>query len=414
MASNQVIAALQIESNEVRLVVGQFYEDRFDVIAKESAYCFGLNGIRIMDSSKVANAIEGVVASVSKRIGATIKSVLLMVPGYRFKKEKRTFDVLLEKHVVGYEDIKAIFKDAYNASVGHDHEIINVTCANYKVNGISYPKMPIGEKGDILRAEVDLICADKMLAYDYLAAVSEAGLEVIDICEDGYASAKEAALFAQSYGNYVINIHLEGSHTVFSLLYNGRIVTGFAMDNGYDPLVKCIMDSFSLSYKDASRFLFRYATIGEDDGEDRLINRWKVGEKEYSLTYKQLQQSISEASKQLVEDFYECCKDIIAQDKVTTYVTGQGAALQGFEDALQKRFEKRVRCYCPDMLGVREQKWTALLGLFYHYREIQTVYQTTKCSVDMEEYKENLLNVDKDRSDKDLTGKLKSFTEKYL
>jgi len=414
---NQILAALQIENDEVRLVVGEFYNDVLYIIAKESVACKGVSGVRIVDEAKVIEAIKEANDHITSKLRTPIESVLLCIPGYRFKKEKRLFDRLLENKIVGVNDIKAIQKDAYRVNVGSDYQIINISCANYKTNGITYPKMPLNEKSEMLSAEVDLICGDKLTAYDYVSVVEKAGLSVVDIYQDGYASSAEAALFEQSFNKYVVNIHLEGSHMVLSLIYNGRLIAGLSDNVGYDQLVKPIMKKMSLSFRDASRLVFRYGIVGQQDGEDRIINKWKDADGvEQSVTYDDIQKCIYQPSMELIENLYSYCLNIIKQENVAILITGKGASLQNLEEKLTGKFEKPVKCYCPDTLGVRESKWTALVGMFYVYKDANVLSNKIVNSVDMAAFKANLVKkkTEEVEEDRNITSKLRNITDRLF
>lgn len=417
MEKNQILAALQIESDEVRLVIGEFYNDVLYIIAKESVSCKGLSGVRIEDENKVIEAIQKCSKLAEEKLSTPIEAVLLCIPGYRFKKEKRLFDRLLENKIVGVSDIKAILKDAYRVNVGNDYQIINISCANYKTNGIVYPKMPLNEKSEMLSAEVDLICGDKLTAYDYVAVVEKAGLKVIDIYQDGYASSAEAALFEQSFNKYVVNIHLEASHMVLSLIYNGRLIAGLSDQIGYDVLVKPIMKQLSLSFKDASRLLFRYGMIGQESGEERIINKWKNSDGiEQSVTYQDIQNCIYQPSLELVDNLYLFCSNILAKENVAVLLTGKGASLQNLQEVLSARFARSVQCYCPDTLGVRESKWTALVGMFYVYKDANVLNNKVENCVNMEDFKAHLIANKKVEveEEKNITSKLRNITDRLF
>ncbi len=416
MEKNQILAALQIESDEVRLVVGEFYNDVLYIIAKESVNCKGINGLTISESDKVIEAIREAANNISVKLKTPLQSVLLCIPGYRSKRTTKVFNKLLDSNVVRKEDIKKIFDEAYSSEVGQDSVIVNVACANYKINGITYPKMPLNEKSELLQGEVDIITGDKLTAYDYVTAVNKAGLKVIDIYQDGFASSAEAALFEQSFNNYVVNIHLEGNHTVYSLIYNGRLVSSFAESSGYSELIKPIVSKYRLSYKDASRLMFRYGKIAEESGEDRVINRWNEKNTVQTITYDDIQKCIYSPSVEMIETFNLCCSEILKRDNVSVLVTGRGAELQNLAEALSAKMGKNVICYCPDTLGVRESKWSALLGMFYIHRDYSAVRNSEENSVDMIQFKQNLV-AKQPRSKEEgesLTSKFKNLTDKLF
>ncbi|MBQ6654035.1 MAG: hypothetical protein IJM79_00730 [Erysipelotrichaceae bacterium] len=415
MDDNQVIAALQIENSEIRILVGQFFNDSFNVLLRHTGVCRGMDGISINDESKAVESIRSAVNEVSVKLNAPLQSVLLIIPAHRFKKEKRSVDLLLEDHVVGYGDVRKIIREACRTNVGSDYEIINATSASYKINSISYPRIPLGEKGDMLSSEVDLICGDRLITHDYVMLVEKAGLKVMDICQDGYAGCREAAIFEQSFNRYVVNIYISGCHSVYSLICNGRLAAGFSVNKGYNSLIRPIMDKYHLSYREASRLLFRYGHIGQESGENRLINRWKDGDVEYSITYDKLQKCIQEAAESFVYNICSYCRNIAKFDDLSVIITGQGASLQDLDKVLQQNFERDVVCYCPDKLGVRETRWTALLGIFYEYKENEKIAESRKSSLDIDVYRQHLLPEEEDQEDENsITGRLKSITDKLF
>ena len=414
MSKNQVLAALQIENSEIRLVVGEYYNDLFYVICKECLACTGTNGIRFVDNNKVIESISAAVASASKKINAPIERVILCVPGYRFKKECREIKTILENKKVEEHHIIDAINESYNTNVGSDYEIISLLCSYYKLNGIVYPKMPLGENGEILNSQVDLICGDKLTLYDYVSTVEKSGLKIMEICQDGLAACKEAALFEQSFNSYVINIHLESSHTVYTLISNGRVTFGTSDNSGYDQLIKPIMNTFKLSYRDANRILFRYALIGDENGENRIINKWETDGKTNVITYNDLQKCLIEATNEFLAKICAYCLPINGKYQTNIVITGQGAALQQISEVLTEKFKRNVSCYCPDKLGVREHKWCSLVGSFDVYRDNKKFDNNVVNSVDVALYKEKIIDNNDSFKSNDVMNRLKIIADKFF
>ncbi len=410
-----ILAALQIVNREVRLIVGEFSSDFLYIIAKEEIPCRGVDGYRIVEKNLVIEAIREAAANISAKLKTPLRAVLLSIPGYRFKKEKRQFDRLLSQSRVTKEDIEEIFNEAHRINVGSDYEIFNLSCASYKINSIVYPKAPINERSELLTCDIDFICGDKLLMYEYLSIVEKAGLKVLEVYQDGYSSCGEAALFEQSYNNYVVNIYLEADHTVFLLIYNGRLITGFTENTGYNRLITKIRERYGFNYTNASRILFRYAVIGQEKGEDRIIIRWLDKHNiEHSLTYKSIQEIIFEESQEMIENYYLYCSEIIEQDNVSIVVSGQGAQLQGLEEAMSEKFKKAVKCYCPDILGARDPKWASTLGMFYQYKDMCNITSEMINCVDMNTYRQNLIPAVEEKQDGNLADKFKNITDKLF
>jgi len=416
MTNNQIIVGLQIINNEVRLLVGQFYGADFNIVAKLTKPCTGTNGLRIVDEKAVIECVKQIVNEASLMISAQITSCVLIIPGYRFKKEKCAYNVMVQQGMVSYSDVKAVYKEAFKNKFGNDNEIINVALNSYTLNEITYPKPPIGEMGAKLAIEADLICGDKLIVYDYVGVVEKAGVKVLDIIQDGYAACKEEALFEQSINNLIVNIYIERSHTVYSLIYGGRLVGGFCNNKGFDALIHPLAEKFYLSDESAKKIVFHYCQLDQKIGKDCVITQVEKDGKVYPITYSGAHECIHQALVEMTKDMYLCCKDALSQENVIFNISGEGAGLPGLDKLVENGFKKPVKCYCPDLLGVREHKWTALLGALYCYKEIQTINETNKSCVDMNVYEEHLIPTQNKTNENENTfsGKLKSIAEKLL
>ena len=160
-----VLAALQIEDRQLRIVVGQFFNNVLYILYRHTLAVHGYEGGGIYNEKVIIEAIKKECSLIQNELKTPLESVLLCVPAYRFKKEKRTFEILLAENKVRNEDVKEILQNAYSVKVGNDLEIINALCGSYRINGITYPKIPLNEKSGLLTAEVDLLCGDKRVQF---------------------------------------------------------------------------------------------------------------------------------------------------------------------------------------------------------------------------------------------------------
>ena len=273
MANKQILAALQIESNEVRLIVGEIFNTRLNTLKRECVPCKGMDGLRIVDPKTVAKAVREAANNIQSHFGVAIESVLLAIPAYRFKKETRSFSKVIDNvdGKISADDIRDIYQKALAVNVGRDYEIVNVTSNMFKTNGIVYRKMPIGEPCDVLEADVDLLCCDKMTTYDYATVVELAGLKIVDVCLDNYALCKEAALFEQNLRNYTLLIQMEKDHSQFSLVYDGKIAISENENIGYSTLSRAISERFRLPERHSSALLLKHDIVNRKEFNYRPI-----------------------------------------------------------------------------------------------------------------------------------------------
>jgi len=348
--------------------------------------------LRIVDPKAVAAAIREATSKVEEVLGVRIESVLLAIPAYRFKKETRTLSRVIESadRRITANDIKDIYQRALSVNIGSDLEIVNVTSSVYRINGITYRKMPIGEQCDVLEAEVDLLCCDKMTTYDYAGVVEMAGLKIVDVCLDNYAVCKEAALFEQTMRNFVLLIQLEKQHTLFSLIYEGKIISSENENIGYESLATPINQKYGLPEKYSLSLLMKYAQLDQKEFNNRPIYSWTTNKVTKTITDRDLHETVQEAVDKMTEDFSTLCGPILERENVSVMVSGAGAELNGLDRLWSEAFNRPVSPYFPETLGAREAKWAVNLGMFYAYIDQQVIHQDFQSSIDVEQFQRNM------------------------
>lgn len=392
MANKQILAALQIESNEVRLIVGEIFNTRLNTLKRECVPCKGMDGLRIVDPKTVAKAVREAANNIQSHFGVAIESVLLAIPAYRFKKETRSFSKVIDNvdGKISADDIRDIYQKALAVNVGRDYEIVNVTSNMFKTNGIVYRKMPIGEPCDVLEADVDLLCCDKMTTYDYATVVELAGLKIVDVCLDNYALCKEAALFEQNLRNYTLLIQMEKDHSQFSLVYDGKIAISENENLGYSTLSRAISERFRLPEKHSSALLLKHDIVNRKEFNYRPIYSWTAGGVTNTISDRELYDSVQEKLQYLVKDFSKLCGPILARENTSVIICGDGAEITGIEEVFANKFNRPVKCYYPETLGARGAKWAVDLGMFYAYIDQQIIHQDFKSSLDILQYQQNM------------------------
>ena len=80
MSDKQIFAALEAADHEIRLVVGEFFNTRFNIIKVERIASNGVTYDQVTDPEEVTRAIKTAVANTKKMLGADVKRVIMAMP----------------------------------------------------------------------------------------------------------------------------------------------------------------------------------------------------------------------------------------------------------------------------------------------------------------------------------------------
>ncbi len=384
MSEKQVLAALEITDHEIRLLVGEYYNTRVNVLRTEIVPNTGMDGLAIKNRTIVVNAIKEAINNASKALKVKIEKVLLLIPSYRFSKES----IRLSKEIDNYnqtvtiEDIQTLIRKGYTHPVGEDQVLINWVPVKYYTNRIAFKKPPIDENCNILEIEMDLLSADKLIAYDYTSAIEQAGIGVVDICLDCYACAKETSLFEKSVENPTILIMVEGQATTLGFIKGGKLEACKLLNEGYSLWEKIVSQRYNVSTSIVDKLIFQNVNLAVQSNDNSPIYLWKKDDnKTLQISEKELQDTIKPALKHWAQEIKDSAIDLMKIKGVNILLCGKGAELDGLDSYLSRCLEIEAKTYYPDTIGAKESYWSGLLGAIYAFVDIYPLYRNKEMSV---------------------------------
>lgn len=388
MSNKQIFAALEVADHEVRLVVGEFFNTRFNIIKVERVPCFGLSFNAVTNPTEVTQAIRTAADNAKKMIGADIQKVIVSMPSYRFRKftVKSTVDVKGIDQNVTIQDVREAIRKAENARLDKSYALIQAHALRYTVNGVSTKRIPVGEHCAKMSVDIDLLCADRQLSFDLITCVENAGLSVLDIFPDVYAVSKEAALFEQNANQQVIILKMEREVTTLALSKNGRISTAAVMPAGTGAIASAVCDQYGLNSETAVELMKYSARLDQEVCSSNPVYIWAEGKESRTISEQQLVDCLRPNVNLWLESIEKTCVPILQAGSTTVMITGEGGETQGLSELVQKRLGVETTCYIPETLGGRNAGLTACLGLFYAYQDKLPITGSIEDSLDMDAF----------------------------
>ncbi|MGX8851991.1 cell division protein FtsA [Amedibacillus sp. YH-ame10] len=387
----EIYASVEIADHEIRMVVGEFYETRFNILRVEKTEVKGIEHKEIQDEQLVVNAIIKTVKKVEEALGFRIDRVLMSIPSVHVTRHNKKVSIVPEASSkrIRLSDIQKGLNQAITFKPESDLELVNVGCIKYITNGITSRKMPLEEVSDILIMNVDLLFADKEIVYSYARCVEKAGLEIMDICLDSYAVAQEAAVFEQTVDKYVILVNLSRDDTTLSLFSHGKLVSSEVIPEGYGTWLHEFEIEYQLSNKISFRLLQNTCTFDTANAKDSVIYIWSSGNEQKQLTEKQVCEVVVPKIDEWIQKMNETCLPIIESGDVRYLITGEGCEIQSLAEKISI-MNAPAQIYVPQTIGARDCAYVTCLGLFYSWKEQQNIRYDDRISVDASSVEKSL------------------------
>ncbi|MCI6704542.1 MAG: cell division protein FtsA [Bulleidia sp.] len=413
MDDKQIFASVEVCDHEVRMVVGEFFSPRLNILKVEMIPCSGLSYNTINNADEIISAIETACKQTEQMLGAKLEKVILSIPSYQMQRKSVRVTVPVKGYdgVVSVQDIRNAMKLAERqVSIGKELALVQTVCVKYTIDGIASRRIPIGERAKELVVDIDLLCADRQLAYSLVGCIEKAGLQVMDIYLDTYAAAKEAALFEQSVDRNVVLLKMEREATTVARLSKGKLMESTIVPLGVGSIAARVVDEYGLKREEACELVKYSARLNEKVNSTNPVYIWSVNGNAKKITEAELCKCISPLVSKWVEDMQKILSGILQAGPSTVIITGEGGEMQGLNELLQSSLNCEVRNYIPETLGARNAGMTTCLGLFYAYKDKLPITGYTDNSLDMKAFMDSVSYRErKPNSEDTLTGKLKGM-----
>ena len=182
----KIIASVDIGSNFIKIVVGEFYKNRLHILAASQTPSLGINGGFVVDPKALISRLEEAFQKCENILGVKVTKVILSVPSdsSAFFISEGVCTITNEDHVVKNADvIHAMQASTYNR-IDNDREIVFIRPTSYLVDDEKTPN-PIGVEGEKLTVKCLIATVPRKNAYSLIKCLGQIGIEVKDFTVGG-------------------------------------------------------------------------------------------------------------------------------------------------------------------------------------------------------------------------------------
>lgn len=403
MARKEIYAAIELATHEVRLLVGEFFESHLNIQRVERVKCSGIENNLVVNEQNVVGAIMKACANASNALGYPIQRVLLVVPSVNVVRQtSRT--IVTTSGKVRLSDIQRGINDLVNVQAPGERELVNLGGIKYAVNGINSRKMPLNESTTQFKMECDLFFADRSILYSFARCIEKANLEIMDIVLDAYAIGEEAAIFEKTIENYIVLVNLERQTTTMSLFSQGRLLNSEVLYEGYGNWVEPLKNSTGIKSDACIRLVMENATM-EENASSQPIFLWADKDHEKTLSVKDVNDLVLPEALKWKDKIVSACEQITALGNTRMILTGEGCEIVGMKK-LAEMMNVETSIYVPQTIGARNSAYSAVLGAFYSWKDINTIRNNHACLCQMDLIEASLQTKTKEDEEHGFTKKL--------
>lgn len=362
----KIFTALDIGSNTIKVVVGEFIGTKLNILSAVKVTSRGYVNNYILDKEALISRIKEAISKTEEELNIKIRKVILNVPTYNLDFKLTDGRVELEENVVKSNDIVRLLQDVSKNKIDHKNELICTLPIIFKVDDEETTK-PYGKHGNILYVKSILVSTDKKTIYDLANIVNSCNLDIIDITTTGlvdYYNFKSKELDTKN----IAIVNLGSTTTNISIFSKGIFINNKIIDDGGFYIDKEIASVYNLK-RNETEYLkekLALAVINNADEKETITLTNKNGE-EITVNQYELSKIVSEKMDNLLKVIKKNINLLTKKEISYIIITGGLSEIKDINLLINNVFNKNGKIGKINNLGARDNSYSVALGMLKYF-----------------------------------------------
>lgn len=415
---NEIYAVLDIGSATIELLVGEVVNSNLHVLFAKKVPSHGVKKGIVEDDRLLVRDIQALIQEANEFLEGEIKRVGITIPTIRAKLYQSNSSISLNNEIpVTNEDIVRGLQLSKRIKISSKEEVVCVVPVRYHSDSGMTLDAPVGQKTRNLIVDSLVITSRKNILYPYISSVEKAGLEVMDICVNAYACAKEAfdAVYLQE-GALIIDIGYKTS--TVSFYKDGYLQYLTVCPVGGYNLTRAIAQNLQISMNQAETYKIKYGSLDYTVGQEDIIHTTELPDGRKDYTQKDLALILETATIDILNVIKDKMKMIENSSSYETLIVGGGGELEMLDKVASSVLEGPTRVYRPDIIGIRDMAYVSSVGMIFYMADRAKYLGPYQRSVDMPDISNTMSirfkGLTKTKEVKEKTGKFSKILDTFF
>ena len=407
---NNIYTCIEIGSYEIKILVCNIREERLFVLAEKSIESIGIERGQITNFDKLVGQIKKIKDLAELDLKQPLKSLMLTVPPIDVVIEHAMGKINLDvNQPINSDDVRKLFRQVMEQPHIETHIPVNLIPRLFRIDENHIVQNPRGLSGMSLGIEAQRVLMPTTTVSNLVHAVESSGFKVDDII---IGNISETFLALTTPEMYARTCHLNIGHevTILTIVNDGKILHARSLSIGGRDINRAISERFSISEKIANQLKCDYGKVishAEATPDNQVIYVDDSHEEMRFITRGMLNEVITDFSDRVFKIIRNYIVDEMRMREQEYHysLAGGMAELPNILYSLQGQLPMAATVYRPTMLGVRNSKFSNLIGIavFAHEMTLLLGLNTQRLKFDVGAEKVSAI---KARSKKDSTPQL--------
>lgn len=376
--SGKIVAAIEIGSQEVKVLVGEVFEDQsLNIIGRSQVESAGVAKGRVVNFRDASDRVGEALDLAETSAGANIESSYLAVSGSHLEgiSHPARTRVRGQDNRVTPADVERVNAEAKGKEIASDRLYIHFIRNHYVIDG-RLIENPVGFEGDELGVTYWLLHGDSQAVAEHIHVVNSQNIKVEDVIVSSVASACMVASEEEKNAGCLV-IDIGRGTTDYAFYRRGCIVRTGSIPVGGEHVTNDLSVGLRIVRDGAEDLKIRHGAatvLPEDQGRTHhLYGDLKIGDKSlYASSINRIIEVRMEELFELIRN--ECGEKDLKSGAVRALLTGGGSRLTRCTDLAERVFCFPARfAQNPDWVAdeLRGVEYSTVLGVLHYALEGQ-------------------------------------------
>ncbi|MBO5096058.1 MAG: cell division protein FtsA [Bacilli bacterium] len=365
----RIIASLDIGSDTIKLVVGEIYRNKLNILSALDTPSRGIKKGYIVNSESAVEALKELFDKAENMLGIRVNKVIVSVPANLtecFLSEGVTTITNEDRIIESIDVVRALQASIYN-KINPNSELVTVLPTSYTINDIDVVKEPLNMPGQKLSVKAVVVTVPKKNVDPIISSLQKIGVETFDI---GISPLGDYYEFKTKENEKLVGavVNIGNETTTVSIFNRGILTNCEVIDIGGANIDNDLAYVYKLTKSDARNLKEKLTlahnrlaepsenmTLTNREGDDIKINQYDSSE----IVMSRLEEILNLTKKQI---------NLLTKKEISYIIfTGGVTESKDFELVLEGIYGTRASLSQVPEIGVRDNKYSTCVGLIKYY-----------------------------------------------
>lgn len=386
----KIIASIDMGSNSLKLVVGEFMRNKLNILAVSECQSNGIEKGYVVDSNLVIASLKEVLQKAEDMIGLPIKKVIASIPSQNaeFAISEGMTSITSEDQIIRSIDIIRAMQAASYNKIRDDEELASIIPIGFKINEEEIVANPIGKQAEKLMVKTVLVTVPRKNVHPLIDCIEKVGVEVIDIALTSLGDY-ETLKNEDMKDKVGVIINMGKDTTTISIFNKGILWNTEVLELGSSNIEKDLSFVYKINRKEAKEIKDNLCLA-----HPRLANPAMFMEvtNQHGENIKINQYEASSVASSRIEDILKLVKkqiNLLTKKEIHyIMITGGLTEIPDFPLLIEEIFGHNVKIASVPYLGARNNKYSTSVGLIKYYENKQRLRNKEFSIYSLEEQEE--------------------------